>query len=79
MPYNVATMQVEKRPYCTFYAVDPSGQLERSVPLHSLKRACMMHDFAITETHGLFLDLPFLFKPLRLLRGKLPFEFCKVR
>ena len=72
-------IQVEAAPYCSFHAVDASGKLERTVPLHSLKRASMMHDFAITETHALFLDFPFLFKPSLLAKGKLPFQFCKVR
>lgn len=32
----------------------------------------MMHDFAITENYAVFLDLPMVFKPERVVLGKIP-------
>lgn len=36
-----------------------------------------MHDFAITETHAVFLDLPIMLDPSAFMKGKLPIVFKK--
>jgi carotenoid cleavage dioxygenase len=43
-----------------YHVVDPSGRLVRSEPV-TLPGATMMHDFALTERHVVFLDLPVVF------------------
>ena len=35
-------------------------------------RVTLMHDMAITEHYAVFLDLPLLFKPERMLKGNFP-------
>lgn len=37
----------------------------------------MMHDFCITETHAVFMDLPLILDPSALMSGKLPLVFKK--
>jgi carotenoid cleavage dioxygenase len=47
-------------PFLVYHVIDPSGRLVRSEPI-TLPGATMMHDFAITERHVVFLDLPVVF------------------
>jgi carotenoid cleavage dioxygenase-like enzyme len=47
-------------PGIRFHVVDRHGTLVRSTSI-TLPRATMMHDFAITERHVLFLDLPVVY------------------
>ncbi|CAM9760681.1 unnamed protein product [Ectocarpus sp. 12 AP-2014] len=64
------------KPYVTYHVLDTNGNLERQFPLLGIKRPIMMHDFAITKNHAVFLDLPLLFKPELILRvGKVPIAF----
>ncbi len=48
------------QPHLTYYCIDQKGQSVRSVPIE-LPLGTMAHDFAITERHVLFLDLPVRF------------------
>lgn len=56
-------------PYVRFHTVDPDGTLVRSVEL-DLPRAVMMHDFAVTERHAVFFDLPAVFDVPAMLEGE---------
>ncbi|KZM74059.1 hypothetical protein AWN90_32155 [Nocardia terpenica] len=49
-------------PYLTYYRAAPTGELllAQVVPI---PRAVMMHDFAITDRHAIFMDLPVVFDP----------------
>ncbi|WP_068061428.1 carotenoid oxygenase family protein [Nocardia xishanensis] len=49
-------------PYLTYYRAAATGELLHAqvVPV---PRATMMHDFAITETYAIFMDLPVVFDP----------------
>jgi carotenoid cleavage dioxygenase len=47
-------------PYLTYHVLDASGKLARSVEI-PVKGATMIHDFAITERHAIFMDLPVVF------------------
>mmetsp|Transcript_6206 Transcript_6206/g.16027 ORF Transcript_6206/g.16027 Transcript_6206/m.16027 type:complete len:525 (+) Transcript_6206:203-1777(+) len=68
---------LERRPHCTYGVVDPSGQLIKSVPI-DIPKPVMMHDFAITANHSIFLDTPLAFDPKVMVKeGKLPFVFDK--
>ena len=57
-------------PYLRFHVVDASGTLVRSTDI-IVPGASMMHDFAITENHVVFLDLPVVYDLA--LVGKRPF------
>ncbi len=47
-------------PFATFYQANTVGVIERSVDI-TLPASVMMHDFAITENHVIFYDLPVVF------------------
>ncbi|MFC5827396.1 carotenoid oxygenase family protein [Nonomuraea insulae] len=55
-------------PYLTYHRLDQDGRLtfSREVPVPA---GTMTHDFAITEHHALWLDLPVTFQPQRLGSG----------
>ncbi|GAA5105235.1 carotenoid oxygenase family protein [Nocardia iowensis] len=50
-------------PYLTYYRAAPTGELLRAQVVR-VPRATMMHDFAITETSVVFMDLPVVFDPV---------------
>lgn len=47
-------------PYVTYHRADANGELVINRPL-DVKAHTMMHDFAITATHVIFMDLPVVF------------------
>jgi carotenoid cleavage dioxygenase len=49
--------------------VSPIGELLRTVPI-DIPTAVMMNDFAITENHTIFMDLPLTFSQTRMQRGE---------
>lgn len=49
------------QPYVTYHRADASGALVETVPITSLPSSVMMHDFQVTETRVVFMDLPILF------------------
>ncbi len=55
-------------PFLRFHVADASGTLLRSVDLE-LPRSVMMHDFAVTERHVVFFDLPAVFDLEAMLGG----------
>jgi carotenoid cleavage dioxygenase-like enzyme len=61
-------------PYLQYSVADAKGILKRTTPIE-LPRPVMMHDFAITARHTLFLDLPLVFTFTRLLQRKSPFGY----
>ena len=60
--------------FLLYSVVSAAGDLVRTVPIQ-IPRAVMMHDFAITASHTIFMDLPLLFDPMRMFRGEAPFFF----
>ncbi|MEW4568150.1 carotenoid oxygenase family protein [Tautonia sp. JC769] len=56
------------RPYLQYSVVDAGGTLRSTTPI-DLPRPVMMHDFAITEHHAIFMDLPATFSVMRMLSG----------
>ncbi|MFM7150548.1 MAG: carotenoid oxygenase family protein [Gemmataceae bacterium] len=62
------------QPYLQYSVADANGVILRTTPIE-LTRPVMMHDFAVTEKHSLFLDLPVLFTFKRLLQGQSPFGY----
>jgi carotenoid cleavage oxygenase len=47
-------------PYLRLHVVDPAGRLVRTTPV-DIPAATMMHDFAITRRHVVFMDLPVVY------------------
>jgi carotenoid cleavage dioxygenase-like enzyme len=58
----------------TYHRIDAAGALidSRRIPV---KGTTMMHDFALTDRHAIFMDLPIVFDLRRALRGKMPFRW----
>jgi carotenoid cleavage dioxygenase-like enzyme len=65
-------------PYLKYSVVSAAGELLRTVPIE-LPVGVMMHDFAVTERHTIFMDLPLTFRLERVLRGEMPFVFERDR
>lgn len=58
-----------------YHVADKTGALVRTVELQT-KQPVMMHDFAITETRAIFMDLPVVFDLDMVARGtKMPFRW----
>ncbi|GAB3838897.1 carotenoid oxygenase family protein [Kribbella italica] len=52
-------------PFVTYHKLSAAGELVTSAPI-DVPGPTMMHDFAITEQHAVFLDLPMTFNPQRI-------------
>ena len=61
-------------PFVTWHVADAAGNLVRSVPVDA-KGATMMHDFALTEHHVVFMDLPVVFDVERAMKGSMPYRW----
>jgi len=61
-------------PYLTYHRADARGELVQSEEI-AVPGPTMMHDFAITERHVIFMDLPVVFSPERLTQGTLPYAW----
>lgn len=57
------------QPHVSYYRADASGQLTVSRPVE-VKALTMMHDFAITREHVIFMDLPIVFNLEVAMRGE---------
>ncbi len=62
------------KPYVRYSVANAEGVLVRTTPIE-IPRPVMMHDFAITARHSIFLDLPVAFDFTGLLRGEGPLSF----
>jgi carotenoid cleavage dioxygenase len=61
-------------PFLTYHVVDAKGQLVQSEVIE-VPGATMMHDFAITETRAIFMDLPICFDLERAMSGSMPYRW----
>jgi carotenoid cleavage dioxygenase len=61
-------------PYLTYHRVSPDGRLVQSEEI-TVAGPTMMHDFAVTRRHALFMDLPVVFDMDLALRGEMPFHW----
>jgi len=61
-------------PALAYHRVDPAGTLVESRIIDVPGRT-MMHDFAITSKHVIFMDLPVVFDKERAMRGTMPFRW----
>lgn len=49
-------------PYLTYRVISKDGIMHEPVPI-TISEPIMMHDFAITESYAIFMDLPMHFRP----------------
>ncbi|MCW0212280.1 MAG: carotenoid oxygenase family protein [Pseudonocardia sp.] len=62
-------------PYLTYHRLDAAGTLVRSAEIE-VPGPTMMHDFAITSHHAVFLDLPMTFRLERAMAGgRMPYAW----
>lgn len=61
-------------PFLTYHRVDAAGALVQSEVI-DVPGPTMMHDFAITDRHVVFMDLPVVFSPRLVGEGRFPFEW----
>jgi len=61
-------------PFLTYHVAAPDGRLLRSL-LIEVPAPTMMHDFALTEHHVIWLDQPVVFDPALAKRGAMPFRW----
>jgi carotenoid cleavage dioxygenase-like enzyme len=61
-------------PYLTYHRADASGRLVQSEVIDGAGPS-MMHDFAITESRVVFMDLPIVFSPEQVEQGRFPYEW----
>jgi carotenoid cleavage dioxygenase len=61
-------------PYLTYLRVSPDGKLVQSEEI-TVGGPTMMHDFAVTERHVIFMDLPVVFSLEDALKGGMPFSW----
>ena len=65
-------------PYLQYGIISNQGTLSQTVPIE-LPVSVMMHDFAITENHTVFMDLPLTFRPERMEQGQPALAFERDR
>jgi carotenoid cleavage dioxygenase len=63
-------------PFLTYHAVDASGTLMHSLPIPT-RAPTMVHDFAMTSGHIIFMDLPVVFDMKAAQRGTMPFAWSE--
>lgn len=61
-------------PYLTYHRISAQGKLLQSEVIE-VPGPTMIHDFAITERHAIFLDLPVVFDLQAALKGTMPFKW----
>ena len=61
-------------PYLTYHVLDAAGRLVRSEEI-TVAGPTMIHDFAITDRHVIFMDLPVCFDLERAMRGSMPYRW----
>lgn len=62
-------------PYITYRVISKDGFMHDPVPI-TIPEPIMMHDFAITESYAIFMDLPLNFRPKEMVKeNKLIFTF----
>ncbi|MDH4170493.1 MAG: carotenoid oxygenase family protein [Acidimicrobiia bacterium] len=64
--------QVE--PFLTYYRVSPDGSLVQSTPI-TVTGPTMMHDFAASRNHAIFMDLPAIFDMELAMNGGMPIRW----
>jgi carotenoid cleavage dioxygenase len=68
--------RLDAQPFVRYVGLDPSGGVAWDTPVHT-RHPVMMHDFAITASHAILLDVPLIFKPEAMVgsSSSMPFVF----
>ena len=61
-------------PWLTYHVLDAEGRLVRSEEI-AVPGPTMIHDFAITDGHAIFMDLPICFAPELIAEGRFPYRW----
>lgn len=61
-------------PYLTYYRASPDGKIVQSEEI-TMGGPTMIHDFAMTRHHAIFMDLPVVFDLQLALQGTMPFKW----
>jgi carotenoid cleavage dioxygenase len=61
-------------PWLTYHRLDAQGRLVQSEEI-PVKGPTMIHDFAITDGHLVFMDLPVVFSPELVAEGRFPYRW----
>ncbi len=61
-------------PFLRYHQASASGELQKSIDI-DLPAAVMMHDFGVTETRVVFMDLPVVFDLALVEKGFFPFQW----
>jgi carotenoid cleavage dioxygenase len=63
-------------PFLTYHRADARGELVQSEEI-AVRGPTMIHDFAISERHVIFMDLPVVFDVERAMQGTLPYAWSE--
>jgi len=63
-------------PFLTYHVLDAAGRLVKSEAIE-VRGPTMMHDFALTERHAVFMDLPVVFDIERAMAGEMPYTWSR--
>ena len=66
--------ELVQAPFVTYHVADAAGTLVHSQPIH-VPGPTMVHDFALSRHHAIFLDMPLVFDLDLALSGSMPFEW----
>ena len=61
-------------PYLVYFVIDKDGQYVQREEI-AVTGPTMIHDFAITRNHAVFMDLPVVFDIERAMKGTMPYAF----
>ncbi len=61
-------------PFCVYHRVARDGSLAQTMEI-PVAAPTMMHDFALTASHVIFMDLPVVFDPVQAAAGTMPFRW----
>jgi carotenoid cleavage dioxygenase len=66
--------ELVQAPFVTYHVADAAGQLIHSQPI-DVPGPTMVHDFALSRNHAIFMDLPLVFDLELAIAGSMPFEW----
>ncbi|KAK6130453.1 hypothetical protein DH2020_035863 [Rehmannia glutinosa] len=59
-------------PRLRFFRIDSHGKKQLDVPIFSMKRTTLIHDFFVTKNYAIFNDVQMFISPCEILKGKPP-------
>lgn len=59
-------------PFLKYFRIDSDGRKQKCVPISSMERQTVIHDFAVTENYAVIPDVQIVVNPLSILSGRSP-------